>query len=484
MLQGLIPLILPSWLYSLLTVLYIGTVLSCIVVVLSENRNPIRSLAWVIVLIFLPVVGLVFYLFFGRSIRNIRMISRHNKRKLMREKARYHKTPDQLGITDPDLRHIVRLAESINGATLQANNDIEIFTSGADKFDALCRDLESARHHILLQYYIFRDDTAGHAIAEILMRKAREGVDVKVIYDHVGSFSVSNSFFKRMRKAGVEAYPFFRVTFPTLANRVNWRNHRKLVIIDDRIGYVGGMNIADRYIAGEQDGRIWRDTHFRVRGDAVKSFIYSFAIDWSFMHQPLEYSSTQKAEDRHTHNNVGVQLVTSGPTDRWTNIEFLFLKCITSARRRVFIQTPYFLPTDTLLSALQTAALAGVDVRIMIPRRSDSKMLTLASYSYVTECLNAGIKIYLYDAGMLHAKTMIVDDDFVTSGSVNFDFRSFEHNFECNILVYDRDFNRRMTDIYFNDMSSCTKVNLTMWRSRPVAQRTLESVVRLMAPVL
>ncbi len=473
---------MPDWVSSILTVLYIGTIVSCIVVVLSENRNPIKSIAWVIVLISLPFVGLVFYFFFGRSLQNLHMISRHRKRKLMRDKARYQTSADSIGITG-ESRQIVKLADTLNGAILQANNEIDIFTTGEEKFKALKEDLEKAKHSIYLQYYIFSDDKTGTEIADILCRKASEGVDVKVIYDHVGSFSTKNSFFNRLRAAGVEAYPFFRVTFPSFANRINWRNHRKIVVIDNEIGYIGGMNIADRYVYGYENGRVWRDTHFRVKGDAVKSFIYSFAIDWSFMHQPIESAEMPERAD-HKSNEVGIQLVTSGPTDQWGNIELLFLKCVSAARKSVYIQTPYFLPTDALMRALQAAALAKVDVRIMMPRKSDSFMLTLASNSYITECLRAGIKIYLYEAGMLHAKTMIIDDDLVTTGSTNFDFRSFEHNFESNIFVYDKEFNSRMRDIFFDDMKHCTKLTLSEWKHRPMPQRSLESILRLMSPIL
>lgn len=474
---------LPEWVYWILTMLYVCTIVSCIVVVLSENRNPIKSIAWIIVLIYLPFVGLIFYFFFGRSIRSLHMISRRKKRKLMHDKAKYQTTVDNIGIKG-ETRQIVKLAGALNGAILQANNEIDIFTTGAEKFEALKRDLQNARNSIYLQYYIFADDKTGNEIAEILCAKAAEGVKVKVIYDHVGSFSTRNRFFKRLRKAGVEAYPFFRVTFPSFANRINWRNHRKIVVIDNEIGYIGGMNIADRYVYGTKRGNVWRDTHFRLRGDAVKSFFYSFAIDWNFMHQPIDVSSSYTSERERPSNDVGVQLVTSGPTDKWGNIELLFLKCISSASKSVYIQTPYFLPTDSLMHSLQAAALAKVDVRIMMPKRSDSIMLTLASNSYIADCLRAGIKIYLYEAGMLHAKTMIIDDDLVTSGSTNFDFRSFEHNFESNIFVYDREFNRRMRDIFFDDMKHCTKLTLSEWKHRPMPQRSLESILRLMAPIL
>ena len=470
------------WIWNVVTLLYVVTISAAVVVILRENRNPIRSLSWVIALIFLPGVGLIFYLFFGRSLRGQHMISRMNKRKIITSMAPKHVNLDSQNLSRAD-RNLVKLARNLSSAFYSVNNRIEIFTTGRDKFDAFKRDLLRARKSIYLQYYIFLDDKLGNEIADILKQKAREGVDVKVIYDHVGSFSARNKFFKSMNEAGVETHPFFKVTFPQLANRVNWRNHRKLVIIDSTVGYIGGMNIADRYVYGREDGGVWRDTHFRLEGDIVESLLFSYVVDWNFRNQvhPMNYPKCPQVSFR---NDVGMQLVTSGPLSQWDNLALCFLKAISSATKCIYIQTPYFLPTDALQHALEAAALSKIDVRIMIPRRSDSRMLQWASSSFVTQCLKAGIKVYLYNPGMLHAKAMIIDDNLVTAGSTNFDFRSFENNFECNLFVYDKEFNQRMRNIFFSDMSQCTKLTYTSWRERPVLQRGMESVVRLVSPIL
>lgn len=470
------------WLYPALFVLYLAVIAGCITIVLSENRNPIRALAWIIALIALPGVGLIFYLFFGRSLKGLHMISRHSKRRLMNNKRPHAAPLDDPCLTDED-RLLVKLAENLCRCPLSLNNHIDIFTDGRHKFDALRHDLREATSSIYLQYYIFSDDALGQEIADILMDKAREGVKVKVIYDHVGSFSASSHFFRKMREAGVEAHPFFKVTFPQLANRINWRNHRKIVIIDSSIGYIGGMNIACRYVKGMPDGTAWRDTHFRVRGEIVESLLYSFAIDWNFLNPHPTFPPRELPENP-IHNHLGMQFISSGPVDPTGNISMCFLKAIASARKRIYIQTPYFLPTETLMRALEAAAMAQVDVRVMMPRRPDSRMLRYASFSYVTQCLKMGIKVYLYEAGMLHAKSMIVDDNLVTAGSTNFDFRSFENNFEANLLIYDADVNRRMRDIFFEDMQSCRKLTLNAWKARPRLQRSMESLIRLLAPIL
>ncbi len=473
---------LSSWLAILVTALYVTMVVTAVIVVLRENRNPIRALSWVIALVFLPGVGLIFYLFFGRSLRGMHMISRHNKRKIMHDNS-----PDRIDLNDLNIteeqKNIIKLSYNLSRSPFTVNNEIDIYTDGASKFESLKQDLLNAKKSILLQYYIFLDDIIGNEIADILISKAKQGVMVKVIYDHIGSFSARNRFFDKMKQHGVETHPFFRVNFPHFANRINWRNHRKIVVIDGNIGYIGGMNIADRYVNGLPNGEEWRDTHFRVRGDIVESLIYSFAIDWNFLKKD-PYIPEVKTERSEICNLTGVQLVTGGPTERWNNLTLCFLRAISSARRKILIQTPYFLPTDGLLNALEAAALAKIDVRIMMPRNTDSRLLHYASFSYITQCLKAGIKVYLYEPGMLHAKAMIIDDNFVTAGSTNFDFRSFENNFECNLLIYDTEINRKMRAIFFNDLKRCKKLTLEQWKKRPLPQRFLESLLRLVSPIL
>lgn len=468
--------------FVVFTIIYFLTILGIIGVVVSENRNPVKSLAWVTVLLLVPILGMFIYVFFGRSLKSVHMISRKNRRKL-RNSANY--TPvdvDSLGLSEENLEE-VRLVDSLVEPHYFPDNKIDIFTNGRDKFAALERDLESAKEYIHLQYFIFENDKIGSKIRDILVRKAHEGVKVRVIYDHVGSFHFDMSFFSNMKKEGIEVYPFLKVTFPEFANRVNWRNHRKLVVIDGRVGYVGGMNIADRYVSGEKGRPAWRDTHLRIEGEAVAGLQYSFAVDWNFMNRELlkettvHFGSGKEFAD-------GMQIMTGGPNSLWSNLSFVLLRAIGSAKRRVLIQTPYFLPNDSLLKALQVASLSKIDVQLMVPRKPDSKLLRYATYSYVKECLLAGMKIYFYEASMLHSKMVVVDDDFVTTGSTNFDFRSLEHNFECNVLVYGKNFNSRMADIFERDKEKARRISLVSWHRRPLGQKVLESLSRLLSPIL
>ena len=471
------------WVTWSVTVAYVLTVILVIYVVLSENRNPVKSLAWVTVLLLMPLAGIIIYMFFGRSIKNTRMISRRDRRRLKKAERARPVDINRLHLTDQSVQQ-AQLARSLTGAGYYPDNDVTVFTNGTAKFAALERDLAAAQSYINIQYYIFEDDNVGRRVADILKERARAGVKVRVIYDHVGSLKTPRRFFRAMRQAGIEAYPFFKVVFPFLGTRVNWRNHRKLCIIDGRVGYIGGMNIADRYIDGGSQFAQWRDSHLRVVGPAVTALQYSFAVDWNFMGRPLIEDAVNVYDNDTAPGTVGAQLIASGPTSQWSNVEFMFHKAIASARRRIYIQTPYFLPTEGLLKALQTAALAHVDVRIMMPRRTDSRMLRHASFSYIAECLRAGIKIYLYEPGMLHAKNIVIDDELSSVGSTNFDFRSFEHNFEANLFLYSREFNSRMADIFLADQRLSTRILAANWAKRPRAAKTAESILRLLAPIL
>lgn len=477
-----------GWFYTMLAFIAVLSTLLIIIIILSENRNPVKSLAWVTVLLLIPVVGMILYLFFGRSIKNTRMISRRSRRKLRRRESRTFADPKSAGLSPESLQQI-NLGRSLTGAQYYDNNTVEVFTCGDDKFAALEEDLKAARHSINMQYYIFEEDGIGRRIADILAERAAAGVKVRLIYDHVGSFHVRSRFFKQLRQRGIDAQPFFKVTFPQFGTHVNWRNHRKICIIDQTVAYLGGMNVADRYINGGKKFACWRDTHVRVEGSVVQALQYSFIVDWSFMggglieekvNPIIPFSRTSSRAIA----GVGAQMLTSGPTSQWSNIALAMHKAIANARRRVYIQTPYFLPTEALLKALQSAALAHVDVRIMLPEHSDSMMLTHASNSYISECLRAGIKIYQYNAGMLHSKMMIVDDEFVTIGSTNFDFRSFDYNFEANLFFYSSELSRQMIDAFRADLAKSERVLGEQWHHRPLSKRIAESVLRLLSPVL
>lgn len=476
-----------SWsgLWWSLGVGYAILILCVIGIVISENRNPLKALGWVTALLLFPVGGIILYFVFGRSIRNVRMISRRNRRKLLKHEGT-QPLPKLDRELSPENRQRIRLAYSIGGANLYTGNDIRIFTDGRSFFDELFEDLKKAREYINLQFYIIASDPLGRRLRDILIERARAGVKVRVIYDYIGSFDARRrDFFQRMKENGVEVHSFFRLSFPSHVNRLNWRNHRKVVVIDGRIGYIGGMNVAERYM-GSFDGGKWRDTAARITGPCVGALQYHFAVDWKFMGHDLlcDPVAGWSKDDGAEVSDATLQVLASGPNDRWGNMTLLFYKAISTARRRVWLQTPYFLPSDGLMKALESAALAGVDVRVMMPRRSDSRILTYASHSYVEECLLAGVKVYLYDAGMLHAKVLIVDNDFSTLGSTNFDFRSLEHNFEENLVMYSNEANRILAQGFEEDSKDCSKLKIAEWNRRDRRRKVQESIYRLLSPIL
>lgn len=470
--------------WEILVLLYALTVIASVCVIISENRSPVRALAWVTTISVVPVLGLVLYIVFGRNIRARRMMKRSKRRRL-----KYRSEGKQLSFQKSNLSEnshtLIRLASSLGSPPAQVENDVEIYKEGKPKFESLLRDIENAKKYIYIQYYIIADDKIGNAICDSLVKKAEQGVDITVVYDPVGSFASKKKFFNRLCDAGVDAKPFIPVRFPAVGVRINWRNHRKLCVIDGRIGYIGGMNIADRYIDGGDKFNMWRDLHLRVKGPIVSSLEASFISDWNFLEDDIErFLNNKFFLPKHPAGGMVTQFVSSGPTDRWYNIELIFLKAISLAKHRVFIATPYFLPTEGLLSALQSASLSKVDVRIMIPKRSDSKLLTYASSSYVEQLLHAGIKVYFFEEGMLHSKMLLVDDEITSIGSTNFDFRSFEHNFEGNLFIYDRQFNAKAAEVFFEDIKVSERVYSVKWKKRSFGRKAIESVTRLFAPIL
>lgn len=466
---------------TIVSSLFLLTVVITIVVVVLDNRNPVKTLAWVLVLSFLPVVGLVFYFFFGREVRREKLISKRGYFRLSKYPlAEYHQRKSS--VCSDDQHQLKRFFRKVSEALPFDGNSMEIYISGQEMLQALLKAIAGAKHHIHLQFYIFENDSVGRMVRDALMEKVREGVEVRLLYDDVGCWKVDHSFYDEMRGAGIETRGFLKVRFPMFTSKVNYRNHRKVVVIDGRVGFVGGMNIANRYLKGVSWGE-WRDTHIRIEGCAVYGLQVAFLADWYAADHSLIASSCYYP-DIPVCGNATVQIVTSNPIGGVESIMQGLLIAITTSQKYFYIQTPYLLPTEPILLALKTAALGGVDVRIMIPERADSKITHLASLSYLDELIDAGVKIYFYKKGFLHSKIMVSDDTLSTVGSTNMDFRSFEHNFEVNAFMYDHESALRMKDIFQADLKESELVLLKEWRMRPWYRKVAESVIRLFAPLL
>lgn len=472
-----------QWVVGVIFILlYSITILGLVLVIIAENRNPLKTIPWVIVLLLAPCIGLLFYFFFGQDNRKQRIISRRTYKRIMKRPQGGKLLPDACTVPE-QYQPLVTLLNNNNQSSLLYGSEIKTYTNGADKFRDLLRDIQGATHHIHIQYYIFCDDEVGTRIKDALIAKAKEGVAVRLLYDDVGCWKVKNSFFGEMKDAGVEVYTFLKVAFPVFTSKVNYRNHRKIVVIDGRVGYMGGMNIADRYEKGSELG-VWRDTHFRIVGKGVHGLQSAFLIDWyvvskKLLNDKLFYPPTKVYND----GNI-MQIVTSGPVGQWRTLLQAYIFAIANAKKYIYIQTPYFLPTEGLNQTLQIAALGGVDVRLMLPKHSDTRSANMATHSFIDEMVKAGVKVYFYNPGFLHSKLMITDDALTCIGSANMDFRSFEHNFEISAFVYDETFAMQMKQMFLDDMHSCEQLIPSRWLKRPVKQRFAESFWRLFSPLL
>ena len=473
-----------TYLYWIATLIYAVIVIGTIITVVMDNRQPVKTLLWIFVLLFMPVIGIILYFFFGMNTRKEKMISQRSIDRLTKRSMMEYIEQKDLHVADSH-KVLVRLFSEQNWAFPYKDNEVDIFTDGYAFFPELLAEIAKAKDHIHLDTYIFEDDPLGRLVADALIAKAKEGVEVRVIYDDVGCWKVKNSFFERMREAGIDVHAFMPVRFPMFTRKVNYRNHRKICIIDGLVGFIGGMNIAMRYVKGTAK-QPWRDTHLRIRGASVYGLQRAFLIDWYFVDRTL--ITKQKyypPYDTNISNNCVAQVVTSSPISEWPDIMQGYVRILLEAKRYVYIETPYFLPTEPVLFAMRTAALAGVDVRLMIPFQSDAKITEWATRSYFVETIKAGVKIYLYKAAFNHSKLLISDDSLSTCGSTNVDFRSFENNFESNIFFYHQGIALRLKKVFLDDQSHCILLNSTVnLEHRHFLKRFTESVIRLISPML
>ncbi len=472
----------------LLTILYTLLVVGVVVVILTGGDDIYRMFSWLMVVLFIPIVGVILYLLFGRSAASMRLIPKDflkeiNRMPLEHTDQAFH----QALLEDPYYGTLGKLLYNSDDRTVLAASSMSVITVGTDKYRRLFEDIRSARSEIHLMYYIIASDELGVKLRDLLVSKALEGVRVRVIYDGLGSFwSDVRGFWKPLRRAGGEVYAFLPVRFPFIDLRINYRNHRKVVVIDQRIGYLGGMNVAQYYTQGNELGQ-WRDTHFRIEGSAVAGLQRVFLVDWAvavrkrFDVAPYFAEIDRGAAYEHP---IAMQFLTNGPQAHWQTIEQAFVKACSMAHEEILIQTPYFLPPEGLLMSLCSAAMRGVHVCVMIPERGDSYLTQRASDSYLTQLMQAGVDVRRYRGGFLHSKLMVVDRRIVGVGSANMDFRSLEINLEVMSFVYDRLIAEELCKTFEVDLQSCCQLTLEEWNERSLWIRSWEAVARLFSPLL
>ena len=475
--------------WIILAVFCINFLLSLVMIFL-EKRKPENIIAWLTVLTFLPLIGFVFYIVFGSglSVRTRRMIKRKSisERDIIRnidgiqtlEEARL----DGILLAD---RELATLCYSYGSYPLPGN-DVKVFTNGIDKLEALKKDLLNAKKSINIEYYIFANDQTGKEVMDILCQKAKEGIDVKLIYDSVGSRHAPRRFFRRLEKAGGHVGEFFPpfMHIRLINLKLNYRNHRKIVVVDGYIGYTGGINIRDDHMGKNKKLSPWRDTHIRIEGSGTYALQNIFLDDWRYCKNdntpPRLYLENGYFPSPKICGNATIQVVSSGPDSQIKKIQETFVKMITSARERVYIQTPYFIPDDTFFSALRIAKRSGVDVRIMVPKKPDKKTVYMATLSYLKEMSEMGIKVYLYN-GFLHSKVIIVDDNKLSIGTCNTDNRSFGLNFEDTAIIYSNELNSQHQEIFKDDMSKSQEVSVNYFQKKRWITKMFQALMRLMS---
>ena len=481
-----------NWL-TIAETLYVLAIIAVCVKIIYETRSSSKTLAYLLLTIFLPVLGAIIYFSVGLNYRKRKLydkkIIKDTQLQLQIQERISLAYEKQIKEAAPSLKQFEKLAQlSIKNSwsPLAGENEVKLLINGEQKFVEVVAALKAATHHIHLEYYIFEDDYIGHLIKDILIEKARAGVQVRLIYDDFGSRSIRRDIIPELIEAGVEAFPFYRVLFLALANRLNYRNHRKIIVIDGHTAFTGGINVSDRYINNEAaEQRYWRDTHLKIVGPGIYYLQYIFIGDWNFCsgqylapnqkYFNLEPSGTQ---------DVTVQVVASGPDSEQSTILLSLLSAISLADKEICITTPYFIPGDSLLDALTMAVLSGVNVTLLVPDRSDSIFVDWASSSYFADLLAAGVRIFRYTKGFIHAKTMVVDEQLCIVGTANMDYRSFDLNFEVNTLIYNNTLACQLKDVFENDLKDSVELKLDEWEQRPWYKQLPERLARLLSPLL
>ncbi len=466
-----------------LILLYLYMIISAISVLLLENRNPVRSLSWVIVLVLLPIIGILLYLLIGQNYRKQKIISKKSvKHRTKASDVELH--PDNFPdfISKTHHLNLVNLLYKNSDAAAYAYNKIDVLADGEATFTAMFDAIKNAKDHIHIEFFIFDDDKISNQLRELLILKAKSGVRVRMIYDYLGSYYLSGMYLKSLREAGAYVRPFLPLRLRLRRSKINFRNHRKILIVDGKLGFTGGLNFADRYIFGNTLGK-WRDTFVQFEGAVVHGLQSLFLTDWHFVERKLiAHEKYYPEPEKHTENLV--QIVSSGPDSDWESIMQGISSAIMSANKYVYLHTPYFVPNDVILNAINVAALSGIDVQLMIPRASDSKLSDACTFSYIGEILEAGVRVFQYQEGFLHSKAIVIDDYVSIVGSANLDERSFNQNFEVNAFIFDQKTSLNLKELFMEDLSYSKEITLHDWNNRKRSQKLKESFARLFSPII
>jgi cardiolipin synthase len=475
---------------GIITILYLLSILFVCLMIVFENRSPVKTLSWVLVVLLVPFLGIIFYVFFGQNYRKQKIFSKKSILDLEQltnfAAFQVNSLPERMILESEAIRekvHLMKLMLNNNKSALTEFNNIELLIDGTNTFPAMLNAINEAKVFINMEFYRFESDDLGKMFCDALMIKVKEGVKVRIIFDDVGSWSLNNNLIIQMRNCGIEIFPFMPVRFPWLTNKINFRNHRKILVVDGIIGYVGGLNIANKYLHGIKGIGTWRDTHLVIKGEAVATLNSVFLVDWYFVSDILLSDEPGHFEFQKVPDKCWIQMASSGPDSDWANIMQVYFSAIATAKRSIYISTPYFSPDESILTAMKTASLSGVDVQMILPDKSDSVVAYWNTRSYIDELLDAGIKIFLYKKGFNHSKYILVDNIFASVGSANVDMRSFDLNFEVAALIYDESFAAKLLNVFHNDIYDSEPVIPEEWSRRKRASKYKESLSRIFGPL-
>lgn len=472
--------------------IYFAIVVVVCTAILFYTETPSKALGYMLLVISFPVGGILLYLSVGLNYRKRELY----RKKLLIDELEFPKLEQR--IADQSYETLLHNRDKIgnfyqmasfsrNTNLTSSNNRAKLLINGEQKFPDVFEALKQAEHHIHIEYYIYENDAVGNQLAHILMEKARKGVQVRFIYDDYGCRGIRKNIVKQLRKAGVEVYPFYKIHLIFLANRLNYRNHRKIIVIDGIIGYIGGINVSDKYINQPTNPLFWRDTHLKITGASVVNLQFIFLADWNFCaNQKISFSDDYfpfKVKTNHYGNHL-VQIVSSGPDSKYPKIKYTLIQAILMAREEVCITTPYFIPDKSFLEAINIATLSGVKVKILLPGVSDSFIVNTTTRSYFQGLLDAGVEIYTYSKGFVHAKTMVCDQTVSIIGTANLDNRSFDLNFEINAIIYNRDIAHDLRENFNKDLTYSKQIISSEWQQRPFYLKFFERVLHLFSSLM
>ena len=470
----------------LLIIVYVVSIVSAFSLIFIERKEPNTTWAWLLILLVLPGVGFIIYLFLGQNLsrqkifREKKVIDERKSKELL---DKFKEEKRSRGMSE-EFIDLIRMNYNNSGALYTSGNKVTTFIDGEKKFEALINDIREAKKFIHIEYYIFRMDNLGKAIINELKKKVQEGVEVRLLVDGMGSKSLRKKDIKYIKSLGIKFHTFFPVVIPYINVRLNYRNHRKIVVIDGKCGYVGGFNVGDEYINRGKQFDYWRDTHIRIQGEAVNELNKRFILDWDYASEG-ELKNYNDYFISHDHSgNIGMQIISSGPDHKEEYIKNAYMKIINNAKEKVYIQTPYLVPDEPMKEALKIAALSGVDVRIMVPGSPDHFFMEWILSANMGELMECGIKIYKYNKGFIHSKTIIADGKVSSIGTANLDIRSFQLNFEINAIIFDNDFTKEQEEIFNRDIKNSMLVTIEEYNNRSRSIRIKEALIRLIAPIL